>query len=101
MSRWARAQSRLDRALFGSNGVAQPATIAGISVSVILDEGELIFDGAVQSNRRTVSVTKSEAREAGLTPERGQIVIIPGESINSRIAQAPIIEHGLYILVLE
>lgn len=101
MSRWARAQSRLDRALFGSNGVAQPATIAGIPVSVIVNEGELVFDGAVQGNRRTVSLTKEEAKAAGLMPSRGQVVIVPGESLESRIAHPPLSEHGLYILVLE
>ncbi|NMR76255.1 hypothetical protein HKB35_21825 [Vibrio alginolyticus] len=101
MSRWSRAQSRLDRALFGSDGLAQPATIADIPVSVIVNEGELVFDGAVQGNRRTVSLTKANALAAGVTPARGQVVKVPGESIESRIAVPPIAEHGLYILVLE
>ncbi|MGX9996659.1 hypothetical protein [Vibrio sp. JZG120] len=101
MSRWNRAQSRLDRALFGSDGLAQPATIAGIPVSVIVNEGELVFDGAVQGNRRTVSLTKADALATGLEPVRGQVVKVPGESLESRIAHPPIVEHGLYILVLE
>ncbi|OCH31832.1 hypothetical protein A6E13_16555 [Aliivibrio fischeri] len=101
MSRWARAQSRLDRALFGERGVGQPATIAGIEVSVIVNEGEMVFDGAVQGNRRTITLTKADAKSAGLTPSRGQVVVVPGEHIESRIGHPPISEHGVYVLVLE
>lgn len=99
MSDWSQLVADMDATLFGAFG--KPATIAGIPVSVIVDEGEVVFDGAVQGSRRTVSLTKAEASAAGLTPSRGQVVIVPGESLESRIAQPPIIEDGLYILVLD
>ncbi|BDR13171.1 hypothetical protein [Vibrio sp. STUT-A11] len=99
MSDWSQSVAEMDATLFGAFGTS--ATIAGIPVSVIVDEGEVVFDGTVQGTRRTVSLTKAEANAAGLTPARGQVVVVPGESIESRIAQPPIIEDGLYILVLD